>query len=333
MILARFSRLAAIALALAVSALARAETMKAVRIHAFGGPEVLKYEDAPVPAPGPGEVLVRVHAAGVNPVDWKIRDGKMGLPLGDGLTLGFDVAGTVERVGPSVTTFKPGDEVFAFLAIGRAGGYAEFAIAAESELARKPAKLDFPAAAGVPLAALTAWQALVDKAELKSGQTVLIHAGAGGVGHFAVQIAKARGARVIATASANNLDFLKSLGADEVIDYRSQKFEDIAKDVDVVLDPIGGETQDRSFAVLKKGGILVSIVQPPDAGKLKQFGDRGTVFLVSPSGSQLTQLAALIDAGTVTPHISQRFPLADAAKAQEASAAGRTRGKIVLTVR
>ncbi len=332
-----FTRLAALsatlALALAAASALAADTMKAVRIHAFGGPEVLTYEDAPVPTPAAGQVLVRVRAAGVNPVDWKIRSGQMGGgQLRDPLTLGYDVAGTVERVGEGVSSVKAGDPVFAYLSLRRGGGYAEFALVAESELARRPKSIDETTAAAVPLAGLTAYQALVDKAELKPGQTVLIHAAAGGVGHFAVQIAKHLGARVIATASAANHDFLKELGADEVIDYRTQKFEDLARDVDVVLDPLGGETQDRSFRVLKKGGILVSIVQPPDPERLKEFGVRGTVFLVQPNGPQLATLAELIDQNRLKPHVSQTFPLAEAAKAQEASASGRTRGKIVLTV-
>ena len=307
-------------------------TMKAVRLSAYGPAENLKLEEIPTPTPGKGDVLIKVYAAAVNPVDWKIRDGKFPL-LKLPATLGFDVSGVVETVGEGAPRFKPGDEVYVYLPLARAGGYAEYALASEKDVAKKPAKVDHVHAAAVPLAGLTAWQALFDQAGLKEGQSVLIHAGAGGVGHFAVQFAHARGARVYATASESNQAFLKELGADVVIDYKSQKFEDIAKDVDVVLDSIGGETQARSLGCVKKGGTLVSIVGMPDQAKCKDLGITGKAFLVQPNADQLATIATMIDEGKLKPHVSEQIPLADAAKAHQLSETGRTKGKIVLTVR
>ncbi|MFN0012734.1 MAG: NADP-dependent oxidoreductase [Phycisphaerales bacterium] len=320
--------------ATAAHAIAAEPTMRAARISAYGGPELLKVEEVPRPTVGLSDVLVRVHAAGVNPVDWKIQQGMLaGFAPKPPATLGQDVSGIVEAVGDKVAGFKVGDEVFAYLSLQRGGAFAEYASIPESELALKPKSLDHMQAAAVPLAALTAWQALIDTAKLQPGQTVLIHAGAGGVGHFAVQIAKAQGAKVIATASETNQSFLKELGADIAIDYKAAKFEDIAKDVDIVLDPIGGDTLERSYQVLKPGGFLVSIVGPPDQAKLQARGATGAGILVKPSGKQLAELAAFIDTGKVKPHVSATFPLADIAKAFEQSQTGRTRGKIVLTVK
>lgn len=311
---------------------APADTMKAVRIHEYGKAEVLRYEDAPKPVAKAKQVLVKVHAAGVNPVDWKIRGGMMGMPIGEPITLGFDVAGVVESVGEGVDAYKPGDEVFAYLSLSRAGGYAEYAVAGVGELAKKPAHTDFTHAAAVPLASLTAWQALFDAAKLERGQSVLIHAGAGGVGHFAVQLAHWKGAKVYATASESNLAFLKELGADVAIDYKAQKFEELAHDVDVVLDSIGGETQQRSLGTLKQGGVLVSIVGQPDAKKAKELGVRAVGILVKPDGKQLAEIGALVDAGKVKPFVSATLPLAEARKAHELSEAGHTKGKLVLEV-
>ncbi len=308
-------------------------TMHAIRVAKFGGPEVLSYEQVPTPQAAEGQVLVKVHAAGVNPVDWKVRDGKFqAFGPQPPLTPGYEVSGEVAAIGGGVTTWKAGDQVYAYLSVAGGGGYAEYVAVPANILAAKPVTVDHVHAGGVPLAALTAWQALFDVAKLKEGQTVLIHAGAGGVGHFAVQFARIKGARVIATASAANADFLKSLGADEVIDYKSQKFEELVKDVDVVLDPIGGDTQEKSLGVIKKGGYLVSIVQPPSPAKLAEHGISGSAFLVHPDAKQLKEIAGLIDAGKVKPHVSEIFPLADAAKAHEKSQTGRTVGKIVLDV-
>jgi NADPH:quinone reductase-like Zn-dependent oxidoreductase len=305
--------------------------MKAVRYHAPGGFDVLVQEDVPRPAPAADELLVRVHAAGVNPVDDKLREGMFGKPKVP-FVLGFDVSGVVEKVGEKVTRFKAGDEVFALLDLARGGGYAEYAVVKESAAAAKPKKATHVEAAAVPVAGLTAWQALVDVAKLDRGQTVLIHGGSGGVGTFAVQIAKARGARVIATASAANQDLLRELGADVAVDYKAQRFEDLAKDVDVVLDPIGGETQKRSLDVLKKGGILVSIVGMPDQELAKSKGVRATGMLVKPDGDELAVLAKSIDEGKIKVIVSKVFPLADAAKAHEQIHSQHTRGKLVLDV-
>ena len=333
-----FARAAsAFALALVVASAATAQeaapTMKAIRVHRFGGPEVLQHEDVPRPAPRKGEVLVRVHAAGVNPVDWKIRSGAAkGFNPKLPQIPGFDVSGVVAALGEGVERFAVGDAVYAYLALGRGGAYAEYVAVPERELAPKPAKVDHVHAAAVPLAALTAWQALFDTAGLKEGQTVLVHAGAGGVGHFAVQLAKAKGAKVIATASARNHKFLRALGADEVIDYTKQKFEELVRDVDVVLDPIGDDTLARSYQVLKRGGWVVSIVEPPSKAKLEELGLHGKVILVEPNGKQLAEIGALIDAGKVKPEVSATVPLAEARRAHELSEQGHTRGKIVLEI-
>lgn len=313
---------------------ATADTMKAVRMHGFGGPEVLKYEDVEIPKFGTDEVLIRVRAAGVNPVDWKLRDGMGRTMIKPPYTLGFDVSGVIESVGEKVKDFKKGDEVFVYLPLGKGGGYAEFAVAGAKDVAKKPAKIDHTTAAAVPLAALTAWQALFDKADLKAGQTVLIQGAAGGVGHFAVQFAAAKGAKVFATASAENAEFVKGLGADRVIDYKKEKFEEIAKNVDVVFEMIGGETAAKSYQCLKEGGFFVSIVGPPDQAKLDERKAKGTAFLVQPNAKQLTEIAAMIDAGKVKPDVSKTFELKDADKAQEWSKNGGSgRGKIVLIVK
>jgi NADPH:quinone reductase-like Zn-dependent oxidoreductase len=307
-------------------------TMKAIRFHSFGGPEVLVYEDAPKPEAKEGLVLVRVHAAGVNSVDWKVREGGIKSLAKLPQIPGYDVSGVVEAVGPKVEGFAKGDRVYGYLSLQRGGAYAEYVAVPATELALAPKSLDHVHAAAVPLAALTAWQALVDTAGLKEGQTVLVHAGAGGVGHFAVQIAKAKGAKVIATASKKNHAFLRELGADEVVDYNEQKFEDVAHDVDVVLDPIGGETLARSLGVVKKGGIVVSIVEPPPKPPCEQLGIRGAVILVKPNGKELEELARLIEAKKLKPEVSETVPLAEAKRAHELSQGGHTRGKIVLEV-
>ena len=309
------------------------ESMKAIRYHEFGGPEVLVYEDAPRPRPDRGEMLVRVHAAGVNPVDWKTRMGMLkGLNPNLPQVSGFDVAGVVVAVGEGVSRFKAGDAVFAYLSLKRGGGYAEYAVVREDEAALKPAKVDFVQAAAIPLAALTAWQALYETAGLASGQTVLIHGAAGGVGTFAVQLARARGAKVVGTASPTNHEFLRKLGAERVIDYNTERFEDVAHDVDVVLDTVGGDTTERSFRVVKPGGIVVSIVGDPS-----RFAHDSTVrtasVLVKPDAGQLARIAALVDEGKIRPVVSLVLPLSEARRAQEASQGGHTRGKIVLEVR
>ncbi len=308
--------------------------MKAVRIHQFGGVELLRYEDAPRPTAGPGEVLIRVHAAGVNPVDWKIREGHLQsrithhLPL----TLGWDVAGVIEQLGPGVTQFKAGDAVYARPDLARDGAYAEYIAARASEIALKPQTLDFIHAAAVPLSALTAWQSLFDASNLQPGQRILIHAGAGGVGHYAVQFARWKGAHVITTASARNANFVRSLGADEVIDYTATRFEDAVRDADMVFDTVGGEIQTRSWKVLKKGGILVSILTLTVPEEAEQRGWRSAYVFVQPNAAQLAQIAKLIDTDKVKPVVENVFPLHEAAKAHTLIQGAHTRGKIVLRV-
>lgn len=309
-------------------------TMKAVRLHEFGGPEVLKYEEAPRPEPGAGEILLEVRAIGVNPVDWKIREGEMEgmmkhtLPL----ILGIDAAGVVAAVGPGVTEFAPGDEVFAMLDMTRDGSYAEYAVVKTETVAAKPASVDFVNAAALPGVGVSAWQCLFDIADLQAGQTVLIHGASGGVGSMAVQLAHWKGARVIGTASAQNKEFLEKLGADEVIDYHATRFEDVVSGVDMVLDTQGGDTQERSWGVLKPGGILVTTVPPPPGDAAKAHSVRGEFLFAQPNTAVLTQLANLVASGDLTPVIATTLPLAEARRAQELSATGHTRGKIVLTV-
>ena len=309
-------------------------TMKAIVIHEYGGPEVLKYEDVSRPEPKDDQLLVRVIAAGVNPVDGMIRsglfakDGSREFPI----ILGGDVAGVVEKVGSKATKFKSGDPVFAYVSLDNSGGYAQYALVKEAEAAPKPKSLTYVEAAAVPIVALTAWQALIDSAKLNAGQTVLIHGGSGGVGSFAIQIAKARGAKVIATASTANQDLLKQLGADVTIDYTKQKFEDVAKDVDVVLHSVGKDTLARSYAVVKKGGIIVSIVARPDPAQLDKHGIRGEALSVEPHSNELAEIGRLIDQKKIKVIVSQTLPLVEARKAQEQVATGHTRGKIVLMV-
>jgi NADPH:quinone reductase-like Zn-dependent oxidoreductase len=315
--------------------------MRAVRIHAYGAVDVLRYEDAPLPDPGEGEVLVRVHAAGVNPLDSKVRRGGLRerIPHRLPLILGWDVAGTVAGMAPGATGFHVGDEVFGRPDFARDGSYAEYITVRGEELARKPRSLDFVDAAAVPLTALTAWQALFQapkpygSAGLEPGQTVLVHAAAGGVGTIAVQLAKWRGARVIATASAQNADLVRRLGADQVVDYTTVPFEQVVRGVDVVLDTVGGETRARSWAVLRPGGVLVSIVSPaPTQEEAAVHGARAAYVFAQASSAQLREIAALADAGVVKPVVSEVLPLADAHRAHELSETRHVRGKIVLQV-
>jgi len=311
-------------------------TMKAVRIHAYGGPETLSYEDAPRPEPGKGELLVRVHAAGVNPVDWKVRAGYLRqrvdhvLPL----ILGWDLSGVVEGIGKGVRGFAVGDEVYSRPDIARDGAYAEYIVVRETEVAKKPLALDHVQAAAVPLAALTAWQTLFDPKAigLAGGQSVLIHGAAGGVGTFAVQLAKWHGAKVIATASAANHGLLRELGASEVIDYTAQRFEDLVRDVDAVFDTVGGDTQARSWQVLKKGGVLASIVGPPSEDEARAHGARAAYVFAQPSPPQLEEIAGLIDGGELRPIVERVFPLSRARQAHSASESRHVHGKLVLNV-
>ncbi|NRQ36503.1 NADP-dependent oxidoreductase [Nonomuraea sp. NN258] len=311
--------------------------MRAISQDSLGGPEVLKLVEVGKPTPGPTEVLVRVAAAGLNPTDWKSR--ATGGLLGEDppFVLGWDVAGVVESVGIGTTIHKPGDEVFGMLRYPQGhGAFAEYVTAPARHFAKKPENIDFVQAAAIPLAALTAWQALVDTAGLRSGQRVLVHAAAGGVGHFAVQIAKARGAYVIGTASAAKHDFVRGLGADELIDYRDTDFAEVVRDVDVVLETIGGDYGIRSLATLRPGGTIVSLTLSaldralPEAAA--ELGVRSETMLVEPDHAALRALAALVAAGRLRAEVAAVLPLEDAAKAHELGETNRTTGKIVLTV-
>jgi NADPH:quinone reductase-like Zn-dependent oxidoreductase len=290
-------------------------------------------ESLELPALHGDELLIRVHAASVNPVDFKTRAGKFpviresDLPL----TLGRDVAGVVENAGAAANYFNRGDKVYALLE-PKQGGYAQFTKIKASLCGLKPVNVTDVEAAAIPLAALTAYQGLFVHGELKAKQRVLIHGGSGGVGHMAVQLAKAKGAHVTTTVGTQNVDFARQLGADEVIDYRKQRFEDDLQPVDVVLDLVGGETQERSFAVLKPGGALISTLQPPDEQKLREHELRGTIFLVEPSAAQLAEIGRLVETDELRPHIAATFPLHQAAQAQQRLERERSRGKIVLEI-
>lgn len=311
------------------------EKMRAVSQDEVGGPEVLKVVELDRPEPRTGEILVRVHAAGLNPTDWKHRANLRdfdSLPF----VLGWDVSGVVEKVAPGVTLWEPGDEVFGMLPYPYgAGAFAEYATGPARAFAAKPSGIDHVTAGAMPLAALTAWQALVDTAHLEAGQRVLIHAAAGGVGHLAVQIAKARGAYVIGTASAPKHDFLRGLGADEPVDYRETDFAETVRDVDVVLDAIGGEYGPRSLATLRPGGIVVSILvgsSPGLAERAAEQGKRAKGMLVEYDQAGMRAIEALVRGGKLRPEIAAVFPLADTAKAHEMGETGRTTGKIVIDV-
>jgi NADPH:quinone reductase-like Zn-dependent oxidoreductase len=308
--------------------------MKAVVVHEYGAPEVLKYEGAPRPEPKQDQILVRVIAAGVNPVDDASRSEKYAKFFGISLPFipGYDIAGLVEKTGAKITKFKAGDSVYAYLNLKDGGGYAEYALATEVEAALKPKSISFIEAAGVPVVALTAWQALIDTAKLSAGRTVLVHGGSGSVGSFAIQIAKARGAKLIATASTAKPGSPQGIGPDVAIDYTKQKFEDVAKDVDVVLDSVGKDTLAHSYGVVKKGGFIVSIVARPDPAELDKHGIRGSALGVEPNADELAEIGRLIDQKKIKVIVSQTFPLSDAMKAQEQIATAHTRGKIVLKV-
>lgn len=306
--------------------------MRAVRVHEFGGPEVLRYEDVPRPEPEQGEVLVKVCAVGVNPLDWKVRAGRIprySLPL----ILGRDFAGVVEAGGPGAERFHKGDEVYGLADMSRQGAYAEYAVVRESAIALKPKSIGFMDAAAVPLAALVAWQTLFDVANLQAGQTVLIQGAAGGVGHYAVQFGRWKDARVIGTViRADDVDFARGLGADEVIDVTKVRFEDVVHDVDVVLDLIGGEPQERSWQVLKRGGILVSTVGIQDSEAAERHGVRAVAYATRDNSEELAEIAGLIDEGIVKPTVQTVLPLADAAKAHEMLEQNEVQGKVVLDV-
>ena len=306
--------------------------MKAVVAHEYGAPEVLKIEEVTRPEPKDDEALVRVIASGVNPADPLTLGGKFAKEWGTHLPLipGYEIAGIVERTGANVTSLKAGDAVYGYPTFG--GGWAEYVTVKEWEVAPKPKSLSFAEAAAVPMGALTAWQALVDVARLHEGQAILIHGGSGGVGSFAIQIAKMRGARVIATASTANQDLLKQLGADVAIDYTKQKFEEIAKDVDCVLDPVGKDTLARSYAVMKKGGIILTLVARPDPEELEKHEIRAEGIWVKPNAKDLSEIGQLIDAGKIKPIVTQIRPLSEAIAAEQQAETHHTRGKVVLRI-
>lgn len=331
-------------------------TMKAIRLHEFGGPEVLRYEEAPLPELKPGEVLVRVHAVGINPPDWYLREGYKDLPpewqpaVSFPLILGSDMSGVVEAVATDVQGFSIGDEVFGmvrFPSMGESAAYAEYVTAPASDLALKPAGIDHVHAAGAPMAGLTGWQFLIELGHNEAnpfqpeshrplplnGKTVLVNGAAGGVGHLAVQLAKWKGAHVIAVASGKHESFLRELGADEFIDYTKSPPEDIAHDVDLVLDTLGGSTTGRFLRTLKRGGALFPVfIGFSDAEEAAKLGVTVSMTQVRSNGPQLVELGRLLDTGTVRVAIDSTFPLADARKAHERAARGHIQGKIVLTV-
>lgn len=308
--------------------------MKAVRIHSYGGREVLCFEDAPRPTPGEGEVLIRVIASSVNPFDCAVRSGymnsyfKYNLPL----VLGTDVSGVIDEVGAGVTDFVPGDEVYGRGGVVRDGSNAEYVVIAATDIAFKPKSIDHIHSAALPHVTLTAWQALVEVAKVAPGQTVLIHAAAGGVGHVAVQLSKILGAKTIGTASVN-LEHLKELQVDESIDYSMSAFEDSVKDVDVVLDLVGGDTQQRSWAIMRPGGILIATVQPPSEETASSHGVRQHMVTTAPPINRvLTEVANLVDSGQLKPIISEILPLHEIARAHELIEGKHVHGKVVLEV-
>jgi NADPH:quinone reductase-like Zn-dependent oxidoreductase len=313
--------------------------MRAVRMHDYGSSEVLRVEQAPVPIPAAGHVRIRVHAAGVNPVDWKVRAGRLkrNVPLPLPHILGRDVAGTIDAVGSGVTRWKAGDQVIALIPLKPVGGgaFSEYVVVAAKDVAPKPARLSFEEAAGIPVASLAAWRTLIEVADVQRGQRVLIHGGAGGVGSAAVQLAHWRGAHVIATASERNHEYLKSIGADATIDYRTTRFEDVAKNMDVVLDTVGADTLQRSVAVVREGGMLLSIVGMPSA----QACSERKIRCPDPddgepdhAGERLEKISQLYDSGKLKMTLQTVLPLEQAGKALELSETGHTRGKIILRV-
>lgn len=302
--------------------------MKAVKIYHYGGPEELKYEeDAQMPELKPDDVLVRVFATGVNPVDWKTREGNHGKDSNFPKILGWDFSGVIEKVGPNAGGWKVGDEVYGRPDLSRDGTYAEYAAVKAGEIAHKPKTIEHNVAGGVALAGLTAWQGLFDLGRLQAGERVLIHAAAGGVGSFAVQFAKWKGAYVIGTASGKNVQFLEELGADEVIDHDKEDFSASLREIDLVFDTLGGKIQEASLRVLKPAGRLVTTVGLVDATR-----ERGRAFMAESKPEELGMIAELIDSGKVIPVVSKIFPLKEAAEAQRVSEEGHTRGKIILEV-
>lgn len=307
--------------------------MKAVRLHRFGGPETLAVETLPIPTPVDDEVVIKVVAAGVNPLDFKIRKGEFPLIKQSQLPIvaGRDASGVVEACGTRAKSFKKGDEVYAMPAFDR-GTYATYIAVRPNEAALKPRSLDHAGAASVPLAGLTAWQGLFVHGRLKAGQRVLIHGGAGGVGHLAIQFAKAAGAHVITTVSGQDIEFVRSLGADEAIDYHTESFEEKIERVNLVFDLVAGPTQERSWAVLRPGSTFVSTLSEPSQHKAHQAGVRALRYTVQPNSGQLAEIARLIDQGKVHPHVERRYGLTEVGTAQEDLENRHLRGKLVMVM-
>ncbi|MGY4622785.1 NADP-dependent oxidoreductase [Bradyrhizobium sp. USDA 4486] len=309
-------------------------TMMAWRVHEFGPPQVMKFEPVPRPKPGPGEVLVKVEAAGVGPWDSWIRAGKSALPQPLPLTLGSDLSGEIVAIGPDVAELAVGDQVYGVTNPQFVGAYAEYALASAGMVSKKPSSLTYVEAASVPVVAVTAWQALFDQAELKAGQTVVIHGAAGNVGSYAVQLARHAGVQTVATVSTGDISIVRNLGANTVIDYRTQRFEKEVRDADAVIDLVGGEIQDRSFQVIRRGGKLISAVSRPDQDLAKRYGVEAVFFLVNVTSQYLTEIARLIDAGKLRTNVGAVLPLADAREAHLMLERLRPqpKGKIVLDV-
>lgn len=317
------------------------DSMHAVRFHEHGDEEVLEHETVSIPEPEADEVLIRVETAGVNPIDWKTREN---VGLGQNvrsaneddpfpITPGWDVSGTVEALGKDVSAWEEGEEVYGMLRFPTLSGtYAEYVTAPADEIARKPSSLSHSEAAAVPMVSLTAWQALFDAADVSEGDRVLVHAAAGGVGHMAVQFVHEYGAHVIGTASGGNEAFLRDLGVDEFVNYRKENFEEVVAPVDVVIDPVGGETLTKSFEVLTDEGVLVSLLREPDQQKADQYDVDGELVFVAPNAEYLDQIRTLIDNGAVSPHLRETLSLEEAAKAHRLVEKGHGRGKVVLTV-
>lgn len=312
----------------------RSRTMRLIRVHSRNGTEDMVYENAPIPRPGSGELLVRVGATGITPTEltWTStftrRDGTERLPI----IPGFDFSGTVTEIGPGGSDFDIGDEVYGLLDFWRDGAAAEYVVAVAKEIALKPQSADHVRAASVPLSGLTAWQALFDHARLESGARVLIHGAAGGVGTYACQLAHGRGAHVIGTASGGNAGFLNDLGVEEVVDYGRERFEGRVDKVDVVLDTVGGEVLERSWGVVRRGGMLVTIAGEVSAERAAKLGIQAADMLVTPNRSELVELARRIDSGALRPVVESVYPLDSAREAYERGAKGHNRGKTVLRV-
>jgi NADPH:quinone reductase-like Zn-dependent oxidoreductase len=311
----------------------RVTKIRKVRIHGFGGPEVLRVDELEQSMPEALQVLVSVKAASVNPVDLKIRNGQYPAVKEDRLpyTLGRDVSGIVQTCGAQATRFEIGDEVLGMVNIG-GGGYAENVVLDQNALALKPRSVDYLHAGAIPLAGLTAWQGLFRRGQLKKGQSVLIHGGSGGVGHFAIQFAKAAGARVLTTVSTDEVDFARGLGADVVIDYKTQRFEEQARDLDMVFDLIDGETRERSWGLLKRGGVLVSTLTEPSQDMAKEYAVRALRYTVEADGTELAEIVKLVAVGKVKPHVQEAFRLEEAAQAMEIVGRGGSAGKILLSL-